>query len=262
MPLRKWTATALRYAVVALFVPVAVAEDSGASRERLLGEDRGIEWGIEGGLSSGYAWRGITISDAPVTERAAWVYASGFSVVAWQSLARSDTSDHTRPRVTNLFVAYEHEWRKLRIEPSLETFRYRDSLNDDTSRSTEAALKVSYTAGPLLVFALYGVDISAHDGASYVEAGIAHERWFQDKAYFEIALRSGFASAKFNEANIGIAKRAVNFVGVDGSLTYYVRPHFYIRPHLELSDVVDDEVRAMVSDPHPLTLGIAVGVEF
>jgi len=262
MPLRTWTAPAVGYAVGVLFISAAVAEDSEASRGRIPGEDRGIEWGVEGGLSSGHAWRGITISDAPVTEPAAWLYASGFTVIAWQSLARSDTNDGTRPRVTDLFVAYEHDWRRLRIEPSLETFRYRDPLNGETARSTEAALKLSYNAGPLLVFASYGVDISAHDGASYVETGIAHERRLRDKAYFEIALRSGLASAKFNEANVGLPKRAVNFIGIDASLTYYVRPRFYLRPHVELSSVVDEDVRAMVSDPHPLTFGIALGAEF
>jgi hypothetical protein len=78
----------------------------------------------------------------------------------------------------------------------------------------------------------------------------------------EIALRTGLASAKFNEVNVGVSKRAVNFVGVDASLTYYVTPRFYVRPHLELSNIVDEEIQAEVSDPNPVTCGLALGVEF
>ena len=262
MPLREWIATAVRYAVIVPFLPAALAEDIGARGQRTSGEDRGIDWGVEGGLSSGYAWRGLTISDAPIIEPAAWVDVSGFTFVVWQGLARRDTSDGTRPRITDLLVTYEHDWRRLKIEPSLETLRYRDPLSGEASRSTEAALKLSYTAGPLRVFVFYGVDVSAHAGASYAEAGIAHDRWLKDKAYFEIVLSSGLASAKFNEANLEIPKRAVNFVGIESSLTYYVKPHFYIRPHLELGNVVDGKMRAVVSDPHPVTGGIALGVEF
>ena len=59
-------ATAARYAVIAPLFPVALAEDISASGERTPGEDGTIDWGVESGLSSGYAWRGLVISDAPV----------------------------------------------------------------------------------------------------------------------------------------------------------------------------------------------------
>jgi hypothetical protein len=240
---------------------VALAESVGAQLAPE-DDDSRLSWGIEAGWSSGYAWRGLMISDAPVTEAATWLYASGFTLVAWQNAARSDTSDGTRPEVSDLFVAYEHEWRKLTIEPSLETFHYRDPLTDEASRSAEAAVRLSYAAGPVQVFGSHAVDISAYDGASYSELGLAHDRSFNDRAHFEIALRTGLGSSKFNEVNVGIPKRAVNFVGIDASLTYYVTARFYLRPHLELSKVVDEEIQVEVSDVSPATFGLAMGMEF
>jgi hypothetical protein len=253
-------AAAARFAVTAPFVSAVLAENVGAQGPPE--EKPPMTWGIEAGRSSDYAWRGLTISDGPVAEAAAWLHVSGFTFIGWQNLARSDTSDGTRPEVSDLYVAYEHEWRGLTIEPSLEAFRYRDLKSGETSRSTEAAVTLSYAAGPLRVFGFHGVDISAYDGASYTEVGLAHERWLKDRAYFEIALRAALASAQFNEVNVGIPKRAVNFVGIDGSLTYYVTPRFYVRPHLELGRIVDEEIRSEVSDPHPVTFGLTVGGEF
>ena len=75
MPLHELLATAVRCAVVLPFASAALAEQVAASSERVTVENREMGWGAEGGASSGYVWRGLVISDAPVTEASAWIYA-------------------------------------------------------------------------------------------------------------------------------------------------------------------------------------------
>ena len=108
------------------------------------------------------------------------------------------------------------------FEPTLEADFYHDPLNVESSKWVESSLRVSYPAGPLRLFTAQSFEISDYRGAYFGEAGIDYERRLSEKAKLEITPNIGWASAKFNEANIAVPKAAFNLVAVESSLTYYV----------------------------------------
>ena len=200
--------------------------------------------------------------DQPVLQPAAWISVSRFTFVGWSNLTLRDTTESTRPRIGELDLAYERDWKKLRIEPTLEVYFYRDPLNIESSNSAEGSLRVSYAAGPLRVFTAHFFDVLADRGAYFGEAGIDYPRRLSENAELEITFRTGWASAKFNDANIGVAKAAFNLVGAESSLTYQLNKNLYLRPQIGFGRIMDPLLRQEVMHPTFLAFGLAIGVDF
>ena len=112
------------------------------------------------------------------------------------------------------------------------------------------------------MFTAQSFEISDYRGAYFGEAGIDCERRLSEKAKLEITPSIGWASAKFNGANIGVPKAAFNLVAVESSLTYYVNKNLYLRPELGFSRIMDAQLRAAALHPTFLTFGLAIGVGF
>ena len=254
-------AAALACLSLAPFCSRAIAQDYAKPLEENSLEQRRIKWGVENDFSSGHVWRGLVVSDQPVVQPDAWISVSGFTFEVWGNLTLSNTSEGTRPRVTELTLTYERDWKKLTIEPALETSFYRDPLAVEASTSTEASLKLSYPVGPVRVFTMHSFDVLAK-GAYFGETGIACERQISKRASFEAALHAGWASSKFNDAYVGVSKPAFNFIGVEGSFHYYVRPHLYFEPHFGFSTITDGRLRGALLKPTFFTFGLATGVNF
>lgn len=233
--------------------PVEEEASGGASR---------ITYGTESDFSSGYAWRGLVISDRPVASPSVWISAAGFTFIASNILSLGDTSEGTRPRVTDLTLTYEREWKKLKIEPSLEMYWYRDPLNIAASKSMEASFKFSYPVGPIRLFTAHSFDVWTQRGAYFGEGGIEYNRRFSKKSKLESSLHAGWASSTFNDAYAGVSKPAFNVVALECSLTHYLTKYFYLSPHFEFSTIVDHDLHASLSRPNFFTFGLAIGVEF
>ncbi|HEY6944629.1 MAG TPA: hypothetical protein VI431_05770 [Candidatus Acidoferrum sp.] len=225
-------------------------------------EQSKFAWGVENDFRSSHVWRGLVISDQPVLQPEAWISVSGFTLDAWSNLTLRDTTERTRPRIMELSLQYERDWGKLRIEPTLEADFYRDPLNVESSKWVENSLRMSYPAGPLRVFTSQGFEVSYYRGAYFGEAGIEYERRLPKNTELEITPSLGWASAKFNEANIGVPKAAFNLVAVESSLTHYVNRNLYLRPELGFSRIMNAQLRAAVLHPTFLTFGLTIGVAF
>ena len=225
-------------------------------------EQSKIAWGVENDFRSSHVWRGLVISDRPVLQPEAWISVSGFTLDAWSNLTLRDTTDRTRPRIMELSLQYDRDWGKLKIEPTLEADFYHDPLNVESSKWVESSLRVSYPAGPLRMFTAHSFEISDYRGAYFGEAGIDYERRLSKKTEVEITPKIGWASTKFNEANIGVPKAAFNLLAVESSLTYYFNKNLYLRPELGFSRIMDAQLRAAALNPTFLTFGLAIGVSF
>jgi hypothetical protein len=242
---------------------VALAQDSSnPPGEKPSEEDSKIAYGAESDFTSGSAWRGLVISDRPVVSNAGWISKYEFTFIAANTLALSNTTEGTRPRVTDLILTYEQDWGKLKIEPTFDTYWYRDPLNIATSRSMEGSIKLSYPAGPIRLFTSHSFDVLTHKGAYFGEAGIELARRLSEKNELGISLDTGWASSTFNRAYVGVNKASFSLVGLECSWTHHLKTHFYLRPHFEFSSIADRQVRASLSHPNFFTFGLALGVEF
>jgi outer membrane scaffolding protein for murein synthesis (MipA/OmpV family) len=101
-----------------------------------------------------------------------------------------------------------------------------------------------------------------YKGSYFGDAGLSYEYGFNsNKLSLEVSVSLGWGSSKFNEVYLGLSKSALNVAGGSLSLTYYPINFLYIRPHVELSSIVDGDLRNQVDDPTTLNFGMAVGVE-
>ncbi len=242
----------------ALFLSCAFAQESPKHPE----EDHSLTFGGETDFTSGYVWRGLLVDDGPLMQPSAWISKSGFTFAAWTSHPLSKTSETTHLNASTLTLTYGRDWKKLTIEPSVESYFSRRTQDSNDPNTMEGSLKLSYPAGPLRVFTSHAFDVLAYRGAYFGEAGLGYEGHVTKNTELSISLRSGWASSKFNDIYIGLSKRTFNFIGAEGSVSYYLRPYLYFRPHFEFSNIVDRRLREYLESPTINSFGLAMGVEF
>ena len=176
----------------------------------------------------------------------------------------TSTSGGAGLRSGGLTLTYYHEWEKLKIEAALDAYMGQQSMNTEadieTRNTMESSLKMSYPVGPLRIFTTHAFDVLAYRGSYFGEAGLEYERQITKSAEFTISVRSGWASAKFNDVYIGVDKSAFNFVGAEGSLTFYLGRRMYFQPHIEFSSITDRRLRGQLSPANIVTFGLAFGL--
>ncbi len=252
-------AAAVALAVIgALLRPGAVAQSSPAHPEH----DREFAYGAETDFNSVYVWRGLVLNNRPVIQPSAWISLPRFTLSAWSNLALANPSDSGRVQTTYLALTHGRDWNRLRIEPAIEAYLNGRSEDAGARHTIEGSLKLSCQAGPLRIFTMHAFDVLAYRGSYFGEAGIGYEGRVTKKAAFAVSIRSGWASSKFNEVYIGLARPAFNFAGAEGSLTYYPNSRLYIRPHFEFSHITDRRLREYLWWPTITNFGLAVGFEF
>jgi hypothetical protein len=225
-------------------------------------KERPVSYGVEVGLSSGHADRGLVISDRPVVQAVTWVSGRVAALSVWSNVTLGETTDGSRPQILEMELTRAHEWRNLTIEPAIRMFFYRDPVGVYSSRSIESWLYLSYHAGPFRLFTNQSVDVLAYKGAYFGEAGIAFERRLSPRVEVGGSFKTGWASSTFNDAWFGVDKSALNLTGVESWLTVYMTPHLYIGPHFQFTTTVDRAVRAELTQPTWFFVGLTTGVEF
>jgi hypothetical protein len=227
------------------------------------GEGATFTYGAEMDFNSNYVWRGLLLEDGPVGQPSAWISAFGFTLTAWSNVSMTNASGGAGLKTGGLTLAYNRDWEKLKIEAALDAYMGQQSMNieeDIETRDTmESLLKMSYPVGPLRIFTTHAFDVLAYRGSYFGEAGLEYQRQVTKNTEFTVSIRSGWASAKFNDAYIGVNKSAFNFVGAGGSLTYYLGSRMYFRPHIEFSSITDQRLRGQLSPSSIVNFGLAFG---
>lgn len=223
------------------------------------GENQKFSYGAETDFNSNYVWRGILVDDGPVMQPAAWLSISDFTLIGWSNLNLAHTPQARRLDATDLTLLYDRSWRHLAIEPSFEAYLGRPAVGFQDPNTLEGALNLSCPAGPFRLFTKQSVDLLAYRGAYFGQAGAAYARRLTKRTAFDISVRTGWASSRFNAAYIGIEKPALNFVGAEGSITCYVNRSWYLRPHAEFNRTVDRQLRLSLPSPTVFSFGLEMG---
>jgi hypothetical protein len=189
-----------------------------------------------------------------------WISAFGFTLSAWSNVAMTSAYGGAGLNSGGLTLTYERDWEKLRIEAGLDAYMGRQSSDIESRNTMEGLLGLSYPVGPLRIFTTHAFDVLAYRGSYFGEAGLEYERKVTKSAEFTISVRSGWASSKFNDVYIGVDKPAFNFVGAEGSLTWYLGSRMYFRPHVEFSSITDRRLRGQLAPANIVTFGLAFGL--
>jgi len=216
-------------------------------------------YGAEMDFNSRYVWRGLLVADGRVGEPSAWMSVFGFTLTAYSNVALTSASGGAGLKATGLTLTYDRDLEKLKIGAALDGYMGRQSSDIEAQNTMEGSLKLSYPAGPLRIFTAHSFDVLAYRGAYFGEAGLEYGRPVTKKAEFTTSVRSGWASAKFNDVYIGVNKSAFNLVGVEGELTYYLGRRLYFRPHIEFSAITDRMLREQLAPANIVNFGLAFG---
>ncbi|HEY9436871.1 MAG TPA: hypothetical protein VI260_35895 [Blastocatellia bacterium] len=235
------------------------AEAGPETPAQLTDKESTFTYGAEMDFNSRYVWRGLLLDDGPVGQPSAWVSAFGFTLTAWSNVAMTNTSGGSGLLSGGLTMAYNRDWEKLKIEAAIEAYTGQQAPDIEAQNTMESSLKLSYPAGPLRIFTTHAFDVLAYRGSYFGEAGLEYAKQITKSTEFTISVRSGWASAKFNDVYIGVNKSAFNFVGVEGSLTYYLGRRMYFRPHVEFSSITDRILREQLAPANIVSFGLAFG---
>ena len=127
----------------------------------------------------------------------------------------------------------------------------------------EVSLSLDYgIAGPLYVFVNNYVEIIEDNGGYSGELGLGIEHEFSEKASFEASASMLWATAQYNDYYFGVDKNALNTVLLSFSLTLEPIKHLTVRPHVEISSIIDDEIGAANDDSTLVNTGVAVGIKW
>ncbi|MFN7928116.1 MAG: hypothetical protein U0Y68_09245 [Blastocatellia bacterium] len=223
---------------------------------------RKVTFGVESDLLARYVWHGLAFSEGPVKQSYAWIAVGNFSAYAGGNLVLSNEPQQGEFNEVDVGVAYTHEWKRLRVEPSFDAYLSRPPAFVRVPTTGEAAVKLSYPVGRLRAFTTHTFDVVAYRGAYFGQAGGSYEGALRKTLTLGSSVALGWASVKFNEVYLGPRERAWNVLEAQVSLTYAPNKHLYLRPHFDFSRVLAKPLRQQLTAPTFGNFGVAVGVNF
>jgi len=202
----------------------------------------------------------MVLDERPVVENSVWLEAYGLNLTVWSNHALPSAADRSRLRSSGLTLGYERNWKKFTLEPAIEVYRWPD--DPGATNTMECSIRLEYKTGFVHIFTEHAVDVIANKGGYFGEGGLRFEKHAGKKTVGELELASGFASTKFNDFNIGVAKPALNLLRAEIAVTHHLNPHVYVRPHFDFIHVADRQIREELGVRNIGAFGVAVGFEF
>lgn len=219
-----------------------------------------LNLGAELDGNSRYVWRGLAFSGGLVLQPSAWVSLAGFTLTPWASFAFREGDAPAGFNELDFALDYSRDVFNMTVNPSFSVYLYPNQV--DAPPTGELALALSYPVGPVSIFSDHSVDMVATPGAYFGDAGLSFESDLAQSLAVGASAYAGWGSARFNEANVGVNRAALNVAGTGLALTWSPCGLFYLRPHAALSVLLDRELRAAIPNPLLFTGGLAIGGDF
>jgi hypothetical protein len=222
---------------------------------------RPITFGAELDVNSLYIWRGLALSRGMVLQPSAFVTIHNATLSSWSNYEISPEFGKRHLNETDLTVTYSQDWHNISFEPTVQAYFFpRDVPNPNTA---EFILKVRYPlAKPIGVFTRHAFDMASFRGAYFGEAGVDCQKEFGRQLKLSASASAGWGGARFNNAYLGFAKSTLNAVSFDTALSWQVTKKFLIRPHINLSSLVDNHLRKLVDKPDPRSVGLDISLNY
>jgi hypothetical protein len=246
-----------------MFIPALGWAEWGGKGE---GKEPVVTWEVSADFISRYVWRGYAYSSHPVVQPDAQVGAYGFWLELWSNIDLTDESHRGHTGRFNEFdpsINYNHSWGPFSIEPSVEFYFFPNQV--DSPFTGEFDIILSYELGPVTLKSSHNFDIIRNRGSYFGDFGVSWEHEFSPKVSMETSSLLGWASGKFNETYGASSETTLNVFQWGLAVVYKPIEHLYLRPHMEVSALVDGGIRramAGVQDLEIVTGGMAIGANF
>ena len=246
---------------VMVFTGCVYAAESGYCGEKIL------TFGCDADFNSKYVWKGIVINDKPVIQPVVWLSAYDVTLSIFGNFVQDNEANRGKFNEFDFTVCYSRQFMNFTIEPSFEFYTFPNQ--DESPDTVMGILKVSYPVGPVNIFMSHATDLVNYSPASFSEAGCGTDYDINDRVSASALAYIGAGSSKFNETYTGLTKDAVNLAGMNFSITYNAAKYFYLRPHVEITSIIDSDLRNQINDPElnasladVSNIGVTMSLEF
>jgi len=237
---------------------------SGAEQEER-DEDATI-YNAEVAFHSRYVSDGVAQSPGPALQPSLSVSRRGTTLSFWSNInaSRRGGAD-ALPRQwneVNLSLARSFERGRATVEPGAILYL---SPNNSFGTTGEITLRLARKLGKgekTRVYTSHFLDVGKFKGAYFGELGLIREHSFSSRLSGEATLSLGVANSRWNEANVGPRKSALNVAGLHLSLIYDLGGGYYLAPHLGLTHILNRDLRDALEDPTLVNFGVATGRDF
>lgn len=236
---------------------VRAAEDEEAA---VIPEEAKIGFTQEFDFSSQYVWRGFAQTRGPVFQPATSLSVYDFTLTLWANLVLNDEPHQGQFTEVDPSLDYYVRLGDFEMQPSFEYYFYPSQVGSPSTG--ELSLWLAYALGPFKLFTDHIVDVVRYGGAYFGDFGVSHERELFKKLDLRTSVAFGWASPKFNATYAGISKAAANVFLWDLEFTYQPLDHFYVRPHMQVSTLIDSDLRDSASESTIVSGGLALGFNF
>lgn len=205
-------------------------------------------------LVSKYIWRGLEVNEDPVLQPSVTVGYGGFSFNVWGNMdltnfgedecIYTEDCESRSGQFTeiDLTLDYTHSFGAFSIGGGIIAYEF---PNWDGSEDThEVYLAMSYDTILAPSLTIY-YDFDEVEGF-YANFGIGHSFTFNDKLGLDLSASIGYGDSDYNEAYFGVDDSALVDFNVGLALPYAVTDKITITPVLNLTSVVDSDLRDSV----------------
>jgi hypothetical protein len=222
---------------------------------------RQIVFGTELDFNSLYIWRGLALSRGMVLQPSAFATIHNITVSSWSNCEISPEFGKRHLNETDLTITYGKAWHNISFEPTFQAYFF--PRNVENPNTAEFIFKVRYPLiKPMGVFTRHAFDLASFRGAYFGEAGVDWQKEFGRQLKLSVSASAGWGGARFNDGYLGLAKSALNAVSFDTALSWQVTKKFLIRPHANLSSLVDHHLRKLVDKPDPRSVGLDISLNY
>ncbi len=237
-----------------LVLLVVVLLGMSVSGAPVLADDLEVSVDAEALVVSKYIWRGIEVNEEFVLQPSVTVAYGGFSFNLWGNMDLTDfgkdecvyTSDcESRAgqfTEIDLTLDYSHSFDKFTLGAGIISYQFPNWEESEDTHEVYLALSYDCLLAPALT--LY-YDFDEVEGF-YANFSVGHSFAINDKVGVDLSGSIGYGDSDYNEAYFGVDDGALVDVNCSVSMPFQVTDKITITPMLNLTSVVDSDLRDSV----------------
>jgi hypothetical protein len=223
-------------------------------------DEAAITYGAGLTANSRYLWRGIVIDEYPVFQPSAWIAGYGFELDGWSDFALPNPETRFRCEELDFTLSYSAELAGLSLEPQAAAYVFPGAT--PSSPTGELSVRLSYPLGPVELSTSHSVDVLLTPGAYFGDLHLTFTHPLAASLLLAADIGTGWASSRFNEANLGVAQSAWNTAGGELALEWQPWGILTLRPHLDADVLVDRDLRSNNPSSSVLSFGLDIEKDF
>jgi len=241
--------------IILLVMAIPVSTASGEEPSETGGK---FDGGVAVDLYSRYLWRGIPLSNGGVLQPSGWLNGGPLTFSLWANFVLDEAASRRQFSEIDYVLSFEKSTDNVDLTLSLFYFQYPGAAPPPATG--EAVLDLSRSVGDYYLTLTSAVDYLEYSSAYY--GSLAASRAIPIYGFQTThALLTGWASAKFCEANVGIDRFSPFQIEYSAGLQYD-RGGYNFEPRLTIAYQLDSRIRENFSEPLLIAAGLSVSREF